>query len=115
MNIYFRNFYPKPVWIALMRYDPSGCGQYGNWNTKGWWRCEPGQQRGPFYTNNRYAAFYAKASDGAEWTGGYGPIYVYHAAFNSCVGIGSTGAYDTVGCRLIDGGSYSNYTVNLFP
>ena len=112
MNVSFRNSYGPRIWVAIMRFDPSGCGQYGNWATAGWWGINYGEQVFAFTTNNRYAAYYAKAANGVQWTGNNGPIYVYHESFNSCIGIGSTAAYATVGMRLIDTGN-KNYVVNL--
>jgi hypothetical protein len=41
-------------------------------------------------------------------------VYVYYDAFDSCVDIGSTAAYGTVGMRLIDTG-HSDHVVNLIP
>ena len=120
MKVKFRNNYPSTVWVAIMRYDPGSCGAYGNWATAGWWGISPGGLVYPFDTTNRYAAFYAEANDGAIWTGPYGPMYVYWNAFNSCINIGSTAAYDVVGLRLIDLGSgawnpFATYTVTLTP
>ena len=46
--------------------------------------------------------------------GEYGPVYVYYDAFDSCVDIGSTAAYGTVGMRLIDTG-HSDHVVNRIP
>jgi len=112
MRVYFRNSYGTKVWVTIMRYDPDSCGEYGNWATAGWWGIDPGQQVWAFSTNNRYAAFYADADDGAHWSGPYGPVYVYWEAFDSCVNIGSTAAYGTVGMRLIDVGD-SDHIVNL--
>jgi hypothetical protein len=115
MRVYFRNSYPAKVWVAIMRYDPDSCrGEYGTWATAGWWGLNPGQQVWPFSTNNRYAAFYADAEDGAFWAGEYGPVYVYYQAFESCINIGSTAAYDVVGMRLIDIGN-SDTVINLVP
>jgi hypothetical protein len=114
MEVRFRNSYPSKVWVAVMYYDPGDCGQYGNWETKGWWGINTGQTKHPFNTNNRYAAFYAEAEDGAVWTGPYGPVYVYQQAFESCINIGSTGALDVVGMRLIDTHN-ANLTINLIP
>jgi hypothetical protein len=74
----------------------------------------PGQQVWAFSTDNRWACFYADAEDGAFWAGEYGPVYVYYDAFDSCVDIGSTAAYGTVGMRLIDTG-HSDHVVNLIP
>ena len=39
--------------------------------------------------------------------------YMYHQAFDSCLKIGSTAAYATVGMRLIDRDNYDNYTMTL--
>jgi hypothetical protein len=114
MRVYFRNSYGPKVWVAIMRYDPNSCGEYGNWATAGWWGINFGQQVWAFSTNNRYAAFYADADDGAHWSGPYGPVYVYWEAFDSCVNIGSTAAYGIVGMRLIDVGN-SDHVVNLVP
>ena len=119
--VHFHNSYRTTVWVAIMRYNPGSCGSYGTWETKGWWRLDPGATKQAFSTSNRYAAYYAKAADGAQWSGNYGRVYLYHSAFDSCINIGSTAAYRTVGMRLIDlGGSapwewYSSYTINITP
>jgi len=116
--LYFRNRYSHKVWVAIMFYSPGRCGSYGSWGTRGWWGIDPGNIVGVFNGNsdyNRYYAYYAKASDGATWSGQYGPVYVYHEAFDSCINIGSTAAYGTVGMRLIDVDSYDDYTMNLLP
>ena len=112
MLVRFRNSYGPKVWVAIMRYDP-GCRDHGHWGTLGWWGVDQGETVAAFHTDNRYSAFYAEAEDGAVWGGPYGPMYVYWDAFDSCVNIGSTAAYDVVGLRLIDGNGYGTYTVNL--
>lgn len=112
MRIYFRNSYGPRIWVAIMRYAPDTCGQEGNWETEGWWGINEGQQVYAINTDNRYAAFFAKAADGGYWAGIYGPVYVYHQAFDSCVNIGSTGAYGVVGMRLIDTHD-GDLTINL--
>jgi uncharacterized membrane protein len=114
MEIRFRNSYPSTVWIAVMFYSPDGCRDDGSWGTRGWWRLATGETKHPLNTDNRYAAFYAEAEDGAFWAGPYGPVYVYQEAFDSCVGIGSTAAIDIVGMRLIDTNG-SDLTLNLTP
>lgn len=112
----FRNSYGTTVWVAIMRYDPDSCGGYGDWQTKGWWQLEPGEVKQAFRTSNRYAYYYAKAADGTEWNGGYGPVYVYHSAFDSCLNIGSTAAYGTVGMKRTDlDGAGLSHTINLIP
>ncbi len=118
MMVHFRNSYGPRIWVCSMSYDPIGCADYGNWATEGWWAVDNGQEVWAFSTLNRYAAFYAEAADGAYWAGPYGPVYVYYDAFDSCVDIGSTAAFETVGMRLIDLGSlawvpFFTYTVNL--
>ncbi len=113
MQVHFRNSHGSRIWIAVMHYDPVGCAQYGNWATAGWWSITLGQTVHPFNTNNRYFCYYAEGEDGSLWTGNAGPVYVYWDAFDSCVNIGSTAAYDTVGMRVKDGGSAGTFTVNL--
>ncbi len=119
MLVGFQNNYPSPVWVASMHYDTSSCAEYGDWATEGWWRLGEGDSANCFWTTNRYAAFYAEAEDGAYWAGPYGPAYVYWHAFESCVDIGSTAAFETVGMRLIDLGDEAwvpvTYTLNLIP
>jgi uncharacterized membrane protein len=110
----FRNGYSRPVWVAIMRYDTDRCGGYGDWQTKGWWRLSPGEVKQAFTTSSRYAAYYAKADDGTQWTGDRGPVYLYHDAFDSCLKIGSSAAYATVNMRLIDlYGAGLSHTINL--
>jgi uncharacterized membrane protein len=116
----FANRYPAKVWVAIMFYSPETCGgEGGNWETMGWWGINPGGSAIVYGNDvedlNRYYCYYAKAADGAEWSGNYGPIYVYHQAFNSCYNIGSTAAYAVVGMREIDVNGYDDYTVNLTP
>ena len=113
-GVYFRNGTGETVWVAIMRYEPSGCAGYGNFQTKGWWRLEPGQAKRAMNTSSRYAYYYAHTASGVEWTGDYGPVYVYHRAFDSCVDIGSTAAYGTVGMRSVDlNWAGVNHTINL--
>jgi Protein of unknown function (DUF1036) len=114
MDVHFRNSYGPRIWVAIMRYDPDACpGEYGSWATEGWWGMNEGEEVFAFSTSNRFAAYFAKAEDGAFWSGNYGPVYVYHQAWSSCVDIGSTGAYGTVDMRLIDTDDADKYTVNL--
>jgi hypothetical protein len=118
MQVHFRNSHPAKVWVAIMEYDPGACGGSGDWSTHGWWGIDPGQEVWAFSTSNQYAAFYAEADDGAHWSGIYGPVYMYWDAFDSCINIGSTNAYEIVGMALIDLGSsawvpWAVYTVNL--
>jgi hypothetical protein len=112
VQVHFRNSHGSRIWIAIMRHDPDGCAEYGNWATAGWWSITLGESVHAFNTNNRYFAYYAEAEDGTTWTGEYGPAYVYLDAFESCVGIGSTAARP-VGMKLKDGGSAGTFTVNL--
>jgi hypothetical protein len=119
----FRNRYDTTIWVAFMRYDPDGCAGDGSWQTKGWLKLYPGQVKQGFSTSNRYAYYYAKAADGTKWSGANQsvrskPVYVYQSAFDSCLGIGSTGASDVVTMRKIEvrksGASLGGtYTVNL--
>jgi hypothetical protein len=112
----FRNSYGKTVSVAIMQYDPDRCGGYGNWRTRGWWVLAPGEEKRAMTTTNGYAAYYARAVDGTQWAGDYGPVSIYDRVFDSCSGIGSSQASAVVGMRLIDLRSAGFYHyVNLIP
>ncbi len=116
----FSNGYPTKVWVAIMFLSPETCGgEGGGWETMGWWGIDPGNSADVYDNDvedlNQYFYFYAKAADGAQWAGDYGPVYVYHRAFDSCVNIGSTEAYGIVGMREIDVNGYDDFTVTLTP
>jgi uncharacterized membrane protein len=113
----FSNEYPTKVWVTIVFWSPDTCGQDGNWQTIGWYGIDPGSSSDVYDNDledlNRYWYFYAKAADGAQWSGDFGPIYVYHEAFNSCLGVGSSAAYATVGLREIDIDGYDDFTQPL--
>ena len=113
----FANNSPTKIWVAIMFLSHDTCGQYGNWQTMGWWGIEPGQTVDVYDNNlddlNQFFYYYAKSADGRQWSGNFGPVYVYHTAFNSCVNIGSTAAYATVGMRQIDVNGFDDYTKTL--
>jgi uncharacterized membrane protein len=116
----FQNQYPAKVWVAITFWSPETCrGEGGNWETMGWWGIDAGGSKNVYNNDvddlNQYYYFYAKAADGAEWAADYGPLYVYHEVFNSCINIGSTAAYAVVGMKEIDVNGYDNYTLTLTP
>ncbi|HEY0639250.1 MAG TPA: DUF1036 domain-containing protein [Pseudonocardiaceae bacterium] len=92
MQLHFRNNYGPRIWVAIMFHDPAGCSAYGGWGTRGWWAIDHGGSAYVLNTGNRYAYFYAEASDGAVWAGPFGPIYAPSSAFSSCLNLGVTGA-----------------------
>ncbi len=102
MKVYFRNSYFTTVWVAVMYYNPGTCQGAGEWETAGWWKVTPGNQVWAISTNNRYAAFYAEADNGAFWSGIYGPMWVYQQAFRICLGRSMPNPIGRVGLRLID-------------
>ncbi|MFI0417917.1 DUF1036 domain-containing protein [Spongiactinospora sp. 9N601] len=106
MQLHFRNVYGYPLSVAIMFYSPETCAEYGQWGTRGWWNIYPNGQTHVLNTNNRYAYFYAEATDGATWSGQPGSpvMYVTQAAFDSCYLIGSTAAR-TVRVRRLDLGT----------
>jgi len=108
MELHFTNGYSRPLSIAIMFYSPDGCGAYGSWGTRGWWSLDPGGSAYVLNTNNRYAAYYAEATDGRIWAGDRGPVYVYPSAFDSCLKIGSTAARQ-VNMRSVDLQQFSTY------
>lgn len=108
MELHFINGYNQLLSVAIMFYSPDGCRDYGLWGTRGWWNLNPGGSAYVLNTNNRYAAYYAEATDGRIWAGDRGPVYVYPNAFDSCLNIGSTAAR-RVSMRLVDLQQFSTY------
>jgi uncharacterized membrane protein len=116
VELHFRNQYSAHVYVAIMFYSPDTCADAGLWGTRGWWGINPGGEAYVLTTNNRYAAFYAEAADGAVWAGDRGPVYVHQQAFDSCVNIGDNNPQTrVVGMRLVDMDSSSVHYVNLTP
>lgn len=118
MQLRFANNSSSTVWIAIMFYDPNGCGEDGNWGTAGWWHAAPGQEvHTNIYTSNRYFCFYAEGENGEVWSGPYGPIYCNNEAFNSCVNIASTADIYALGVQEVDAGwwhwAYNHFTMHL--
>lgn len=118
MQVCFQNNYSSPLSVAVMWWDPDGCGNDGNWGTRGWWNLGPGGNvHTNVWTDNRYFCFYAEAWDGAVWSGPYGPVYASSDGFDSCVDIGSTADDQFLGMAEVDAGwwfwAYVTYTVNL--
>lgn len=113
-EIRIRNNADVTINVAVMFWSPDSCRDYGDWGTRGWWVIPPGGTKFVLRTDNQYAAYYVLANDGREITGSYGPVYVYHEAFDSCLHIGSTAASDVVGMKLIDTGG-NNLIINVNP
>src|SRR5664280_2303568 len=60
MQVRFQNNYSSPLSVAVMWWDPDGCGDDGNWGTRGWWNLDPGQSVGTnVWTANRYFYLWA--------------------------------------------------------
>lgn len=111
----FRNKTSVTIWVAFQWSSPS-CSDGGEWETKGWWKLEPGQTKTVFGQNlqnvNTYYYYYAEASDGSVWSGPFDTC-VPQSAFDWCLNTCCTPTCRTVGFRekYIDG--YNNYTINL--
>ncbi len=111
------NSYSAHLYAAIMFYSPETCGDYGNFETQGWWSIDPGSCANVFANDledlNRFWYFYAEADDGAIWSGPYG-VYVTDERFDSCFGIGST-VSRIAGFRELDIGDNDDFTLNLTP
>lgn len=116
MWLAFKNNYNRTVSVAVMQRDTDACGGYGGWATHGWWVLNPGELKTAIWTANRYAFFYAKATDGRWWGDANGPsMYVDpYRRFDSCINIG-TSTWDVVGTARADLGTLlpNRHTVNL--
>lgn len=120
MQLRFKNDFSSPLAVAVMFYDPIGCGS--DWRLRGWWNVDPGKTvHTDVWTDNRYFCFYAEAWDGSIWAGPY-VGEVDNGAFNRCTDVGivtsdGRSPYYDVGFRLEDAGSwfwtYASYTISL--
>lgn len=116
MWLAFRNSYGRTLSVAVMQHDLGGCGGHGDWGTHGWWVLAPGEEKAAVWTANRYAFFFARATDGRWWGDSNGPrMYVNpFSRFDSCVGIGVS-TWDLVSTARTDLGTFlpNRHTVNL--
>ena len=112
MDVHFRNSYGPNIWPRSGRTTRTAAVGKRNWATEGSWGIHEGEEAWAFSTSNRYGVYYAKVANGDLWAGAYGPVYVCHEAWNSCVENGSTAAYATLGMRLIDTEDSEVHTVN---
>ncbi len=114
--------YPQPLWVAIMYYEP-GCSDGGDWVKKGWWRLTNGTcavvYGGDLADLNRYYCYYAKADDGATWSGPYNRFVPYNAfewcEWTACsYSDGSPCGYN-VGFRLLDIDGNDDFKLTLIP
>jgi len=114
MSLYIHNSYPTPISVAMTFYNPNCAGQF---EKIGWYNLVPGQtlaiMNGDLQRGNRYYTLYARATNGAQWTGPFN-YTVTNAAFNSCVFVNPPNPY-TVGFFEIDINGYNDYTLNFIP
>ncbi|MEJ8640638.1 hypothetical protein WKI68_02645 [Streptomyces sp. MS1.HAVA.3] len=103
---YIRNSHSSTIQVVGMYWDPQACGQHGNYRTMGWWRIKPYERLLVAPNNAQFFYWYAESDDGFKWEGRYGPAYTYLYPFDSCLGIGSTGAWKTVTMRQHDQHAY---------
>ena len=83
MALTFQNNYEWPVWLCLLWYDDS-CPT--RWRKTGWWYIGHGQDVEVLSGNLRshYYYFWARAADGAHWSGNGFQFLVTNKQFNVC-------------------------------
>jgi uncharacterized membrane protein len=114
----FRNSTSLPVWMALGYKDSS----LDEWVAKGWWKIESGQTR-TLITGDlkaRYYYFYARDTNGAEWTGDsnfwYHPTQAFGPIPDSFDEVEAAGmGYVWQGFQQVDTGEYTSFTYTLNP
>lgn len=102
-EVSFKNDYGKKIYVAYMRRD-FGCITEGGepWEIRGWINLDPGEteyRANP--TRNQWFYYYAEAVDAAVWGGPF-VIQVTNTKFDTCAGLGKTGAWYSVGMRELD-------------
>jgi uncharacterized membrane protein len=115
MGLTFCNNYPRQVSITIGYYDPSNCANQGLWIKEGWWNLAPGQcvyvYAGSLRNVNRYWVYYARATNGYNWSGQY-CTQVTNQAFHQCW---NNPSQYQICYRLLDINSYDNFTLTLIP
>jgi Protein of unknown function (DUF1036) len=87
MALYFQNRYSNTVWIAFLYYDRN-CRETP-FTKMGWWQVNSAQIFNGWNVDlravNRYAAFFAEASDGVTWSGtGNNWYLISESRFSQC-------------------------------
>lgn len=87
MALYFQNRYSNTVWIAFLYYDRN-CRETP-FTKMGWWQVNSAQILNGWNVDlravNRYAAFFAGASDGVTWSGtGNNWYLISESRFSQC-------------------------------
>ena len=87
MVLYFQNRYSNTVWIAFLYYDRN-CRETP-FTKMGWWQVNSAQIFNGWNVDlravNRYAAFFAEASDGVTWSGtGSNWYLISESRFSQC-------------------------------
>jgi uncharacterized membrane protein len=113
----FCNSYSKPIYVAYMFRSPVDCGEYGGWQTIGWFSINSGACSTVYANslrnvNNRYWYYYAESHDRSYVWAGDVRVYVTDRRFDSCIGIGSTDAR-IVKFKKFDVGDARNFTMTL--
>lgn len=102
-QVSFKNDYGQKIYVAYMRRDYDCQADSGKpWGVKGWIGLDPGEtEYRANATGNQWFYYYAEAVDGAFWAGGY-MAQVTNTEFQTCTGLGQTGAWYYVGMRELD-------------
>jgi hypothetical protein len=107
-EVKFTNLYGKKLFVAYMRLDWNCQADSGEpWQVRGWINLDPGEtEERANPTENRWFYYFAEATDGAMWLGPH-VVQVTNSAFRTCSGLGHTGAWHSVGMRVLDTVKYS--------
>jgi uncharacterized membrane protein len=112
-DLRFCNRYPYKVSVAFANYDRS-CSY--PWAKAGWYNINPYQCKTVYFGDlryNPYYYFYARATNGANWSGAYktkAPTSAFNLCWNSYFS-----PYKNIGMRQVYTGKSVTYTVNLTP
>jgi hypothetical protein len=121
MGLYFHSDYSKATLYLAVGLPDNSCGLGGEFRKQGWWKIPYGDTvevwSGDLTKIDPFICFWnAQGTDGSFWAGGYN-VFVsdsFSAEFNQCWA-NDTGMTWNVGCRYLNTGSASSFTVNLTP
>jgi len=118
MGLYFHSDYSKATLYLAVGLPDKSCALPSEFRKQGWWKIAYGDTvevySGDLAKIVPFICYYnVQGSDGSVWAGAYN-VLVSNAAFNQCWG-NDTGMSRNIGCRYLNTGAYSGFTVNLTP
>jgi uncharacterized membrane protein len=118
MSLYFHSDYSKATLYLAVGLPDTSCALPAEFRKQGWWKIPYGDTVEVWSGDLALIVpficyYYVQGTDGSYWAGGYN-VLVSDAKFKQCW-LNDTGMTRNIGCRYLNTGSSSNFTLNLVP